>query len=82
MTIHAAKGLEFLAVWSIGLEEGLFPHNRSMDTEKDLEEERRLCYVAWTRAERYLYLSHADFRRGQYAQRSRFIDEVAEYLED
>ncbi|MBN1931635.1 MAG: UvrD-helicase domain-containing protein [Desulfobacterales bacterium] len=82
MTVHAAKGLEFLAVWSIGLEEGLFPHSRSMDTEKDLEEERRLCYVSWTRAERYLFLSHADFRRGRYAQRSRFIDEVAEYLEE
>jgi DNA helicase-2/ATP-dependent DNA helicase PcrA len=63
MTIHAAKGLEFPLVFIAGLEEGLFPHSRANESQNDLEEERRLCYVAITRAEKYLYLSHGMKRR-------------------
>src|SRR5262249_37644652 len=63
MTMHAAKGLEFPLVFIAGLEEGLFPHSRANESQNDLEEERRLCYVAITRAERYLYLTHAMKRR-------------------
>ncbi|MGH9841033.1 MAG: ATP-dependent helicase [Blastocatellia bacterium] len=63
MTMHAAKGLEFPLVFIVGLEEGLFPHSRVRESEADLEEERRLCYVAITRAEKYLYLTHAAKRR-------------------
>ena len=63
MTIHAAKGLEFPLVFIVGLEDGLFPHSRSVADPEDLEEERRLAYVAMTRAERYLYVSHAMKRR-------------------
>ncbi len=63
MTMHSAKGLEFPLVFIAGLEEGLFPHSRANESQSDLEEERRLCYVAITRAEKYLYLSHAMKRR-------------------
>src|SRR5262249_13804980 len=63
MTMHSAKGLEFPVVFIAGLEEGLFPHSRSDESEAELEEERRLCYVAITRAERFLYLSHSFKRR-------------------
>jgi len=63
MTMHAAKGLEFPLVFIAGLEENLFPHSRSSGDNTALEEERRLCYVAITRAEKYLYLSHARLRR-------------------
>ena len=63
MTMHAAKGLEFPLVFIAGLEENLFPHSRSTDSQSALEEERRLCYVAITRAEKYLYLTHAMQRR-------------------
>ncbi len=63
MTMHAAKGLEFPVVFIAGLEEGLFPHSRANESQNDLEEERRLCYVAITRAEKFLYLSHAMKRR-------------------
>jgi len=63
MTIHSAKGLEFPLVFIAGLEEGLFPHSRANESQNDLEEERRLCYVAITRAEKYLYLTHAMKRR-------------------
>lgn len=63
MTMHSAKGLEFPLVFIVGLEDGLFPHARSATDPAELEEERRLCYVAITRAERFLYVSHAMKRR-------------------
>ncbi len=84
MTLHSAKGLEFPVVFIAGLEEGLFPHSRSSDDQAELEEERRLCYVGMTRAQRKLYLGSANQRRwyGDYraAAPSRFIDEVPEDL--
>ncbi len=82
LTMHNAKGLEFPVVFIAGLEEGLFPHSRSLDSEGSMEEERRLCYVGMTRAEQRLYLSWARYRRrfggGQPEQsiRSRFLKEV------
>jgi len=82
MTVHAAKGLEFHAVFITGLEEGLFPHENSIQELDGLEEERRLMYVAITRARRRLYLSFAQSRmlHGQtrYGIRSRFIGELPE----
>jgi DNA helicase-2/ATP-dependent DNA helicase PcrA len=63
MTMHAAKGLEFPLVFIAGLEDGLFPHSRSAADPDELEEERRLCYVAITRAERFLYVTHSMKRR-------------------
>ncbi|MHB1187052.1 3'-5' exonuclease, partial [Thiobacillus sp.] len=84
MTVHAAKGLEFHAVFITGLEEGLFPHEQSAHEESGLEEERRLMYVAITRARRRLYLSHAQSRmlHGQirYSLPSRFLDELPEQV--
>ncbi len=80
MTVHAAKGLEFDAVFITGLEEGLFPNERALTENGGLEEERRLMYVAVTRARRRLYLSHSQTRmlHGQtrYNLRSRFLDEL------
>jgi DNA helicase II / ATP-dependent DNA helicase PcrA len=82
MTVHSAKGLEFDCVFISGLEEGLFPHENSMSDQDGLEEERRLMYVAITRARKRLYLSHAQTRllHGQtrYNIRSRFFDELPE----
>ena len=82
MTVHSAKGLEFDCVFISGLEEGLFPHENSMNDHDGLEEERRLMYVAITRARKRLYLSHAQTRllHGQtrYNIRSRFFDELPE----
>lgn len=63
LTVHSAKGLEFPLVFIVGLEDGLFPHSRSATDRAELEEERRLAYVAMTRAERYLYVTHAMRRR-------------------
>jgi len=80
LTMHSAKGLEFPVVFIVGLEEGLFPHSRAATSEEDLEEERRLCYVAITRAQRQLYLTHAMQRRtfGEElpTEPSRFLNEV------
>ncbi len=82
MTVHASKGLEFDCVFITGLEEGLFPHENSMSDFDGLEEERRLMYVAITRARKRLYLSHSQTRmlHGQtrYHIRSRFFDELPE----
>ncbi|WP_374491068.1 UvrD-helicase domain-containing protein [Brachymonas sp.] len=82
MTVHAAKGLEFDVVFISGLEEGLFPHDNALNDADGLEEERRLMYVAITRARQRLYLSHAQTRllHGQtrYNIRSRFFDELPE----
>jgi DNA helicase-2/ATP-dependent DNA helicase PcrA len=86
ITLHAAKGLEFPVVFIAGLEEGLFPHSRSLDDEKELEEERRLAYVGITRAKRRLFLTHASRRvfrgMGQLSIPSRFLLEIpAELME-
>ena len=82
MTVHSAKGLEFDCVFITGLEEGLFPHENSMSDLDGLEEERRLMYVAITRARKRLYLSHSQTRmlHGQtrYNVKSRFFDELPE----
>ncbi len=82
MTVHASKGLEFDAVFITGLEEGLFPHENAMNDFDGLEEERRLMYVAITRARKRLYLSHSQTRmlHGQtrYNLKSRFLDELPE----
>ncbi|MDT7540451.1 MAG: ATP-dependent helicase UvrD/PcrA [Acidobacteriota bacterium] len=87
MTIHAAKGLEFPLVCIVGLEDGLFPHSRSATDPAELEEERRLCYVAITRAEKFLYVSHAMKRRvygeEMMSEPSQFLNEMpVEMLED
>ncbi len=86
MTVHSAKGLEFDYVFLIGMEEGIFPHNNSFMNPEDLEEERRLCYVAITRAKKSLWLVNARRRTiyGMESQNppSRFIDEIdASYLD-
>ncbi|MGE0498291.1 MAG: UvrD-helicase domain-containing protein [Ramlibacter sp.] len=82
MTVHSAKGLEFDCVFITGMEEGLFPHENSMNDYEGLEEERRLMYVAITRARKRLYLSHSQTRmlHGQtrYNIKSRFFDELPE----
>ena len=84
MTMHSAKGLEFPVVIMAGLEEGLFPHSRSTDDEADVEEERRLCYVGITRAQRRLLITSAARRRvfGEYqsTEPSRFVDEIPREL--
>lgn len=86
MTLHSAKGLEFPVVFMVGMEDGIFPHSRSMWDEGELEEERRLCYVGMTRAMSRLYMTCAKQRTlfGQlsYANRSRFIDEIPDDLVD
>lgn len=87
MTVHSAKGLEFPTVFLVGLEDGIFPHSRSINDPKELEEERRLAYVAITRAEKVLYLTHS-MRRRTYgeeiaAEPSQFLNELPlELIED
>src|SRR5204863_4144233 len=80
MTAQSAKGLEFPLVFLVGLEDGLFPHSRSLSDASDIEEERRLAYVAMTRAERFLYVTHAIKRRvyGQElaSEPSQFLNEM------
>ncbi len=82
MTIHNAKGLEYPAVFIVGLEDGVFPHSRSMGDPKELEEERRLCYVGVTRAEDHLFLTSATrrmiFGGTNYNPPSRFLSEIPE----
>ncbi|HUK01928.1 MAG TPA: DNA helicase II [Steroidobacteraceae bacterium] len=84
MTLHSAKGLEFETVFLCGMEDGLFPHQRSLNDLEGLEEERRLCYVGMTRAMKHLYLTYAEQRRmhgtDTYGQPSRFIREIPEEL--
>lgn len=84
MTVHAAKGLEFDVVFVVGLEEGIFPHSRSALSQAELEEERRLMYVALTRAKKNLYLLFSDERvlygTTQMNPPSRFLEEIPEDL--
>ena len=86
MTLHAAKGLEFPLVFLAGLEEGLFPHSRTLSSPEELEEERRLCYVGMTRAMNTLVLTRAHYRRRYGADvpeasvPSRFLEEVPSQL--
>ena len=87
MTMHSAKGLEFPLVFLCGMEDGLFPHQRSIADPSGLEEERRLCYVGITRAKQTLYMTYAEQRRlhgmDNHSQPSRFIAEVPdEYIEE
>jgi DNA helicase-2/ATP-dependent DNA helicase PcrA len=85
MTIHAAKGLEFPVVFVVALEEAIFPSARSLDNNQALEEERRLFYVAVTRAKERLYLSSASYRKrygdAVYATRSRYIEEIEDDIQ-
>ncbi|HKE51174.1 MAG TPA: 3'-5' exonuclease, partial [Actinomycetes bacterium] len=86
MTLHTAKGLEFPVVFLTGLEDGVFPHMRSMSDIKELEEERRLAYVGITRAQQRLYVSRAVLRSSWGAPQayppSRFVEEIPEELVD
>jgi DNA helicase-2/ATP-dependent DNA helicase PcrA len=87
MTLHSAKGLEFSLLFLCGMEDGLFPHQRSINDAAGLEEERRLCYVGITRARKELYLTHAEQRRlhgeMRYSIPSRFLREIpAELVEE
>ena len=87
MTLHSAKGLEFPLVFMVGLEEGLFPSQQSVDDIARLEEERRLCYVGMTRAMKLLFISYAESRRlygkENYPRPSRFLKEIpAEQLQE
>jgi DNA helicase-2/ATP-dependent DNA helicase PcrA len=80
MTLHSSKGLEFPVVFLVGLEEGVFPHSRSLGEDSELEEERRLCYVGMTRAREELHLTHAHrrtlFGQPSFNLRSRFLDDI------
>ena len=84
MTYHSAKGLEFPVVFMIGMEDGILPHSRSLMSQKELEEERRLCYVGITRAKDKLFMTYTQIRRifGQMQANpsSRFLQEIPDYL--
>jgi len=86
MSLHSAKGLEFPLVFVVGLEEGLFPHSRSLDSQAEIEEERRICYVGMTRAEKKLFLTRALSRRFLFGdssnetERSRFLADIPSTL--
>ncbi|MCL2766819.1 MAG: ATP-binding domain-containing protein, partial [Peptococcaceae bacterium] len=84
MTLHSAKGLEFPVVFISGMEEGIFPHSRSMEDDSELEEERRLCYVGITRAMERLYLTYCRERytygNKSYNDPSRFLWEIPPHL--
>ena len=84
MTLHSAKGLEFPNVFLVGMEEGIFPGMRSMESEEELEEERRLCYVGITRAKKRLFITNARcrtlFGSTRYETESRFIEEIPDEL--
>jgi DNA helicase-2/ATP-dependent DNA helicase PcrA len=84
MTLHTAKGLEFPTVFLTGMEDGIFPHARTFDDPKEIEEERRLAYVGLTRAEKRLYISRAEYRltfgTPKYNPASRFLDEIPSSL--
>jgi len=83
ITLHQAKGLEFPVVFIVGMEEGILPHRRSFDDPEEMEEERRLCYVGMTRAEKQLYLLHS-YRRslfgGSVNPASRFLQDISPHL--
>ena len=79
-TIHASKGLEYGLAFIVGLEEEIFPHWRSLTSEAEIEEERRLMYVALTRAETYLFMTSARERRNRRSRKSRFLWELKEAL--
>ncbi len=86
MTLHASKGLEFPVVFMVGMEEGIFPNPRSIGSQAELEEERRLCYVGITRAKEKLFLTHCRSRtmygKWQTNPPSQFIKEIpVDYLE-
>jgi len=86
MTIHSSKGLEFPIVFIVGMEEGLFPHSRSIYQPHEMEEERRLCYVAITRAKEHLVLTYAKYRNifgsTEVNLPSRFLSEMPQHLLD
>lgn len=84
MTLHSSKGLEFEAVFLVGIEEGILPHSRSMIEDCDIEEERRLSYVGITRAKNFLYISYATrrlfFGKSSLNEPSRFLLEIPHHL--
>ena len=84
MTLHTAKGLEFPTVFLTGMEDGIFPHSRTLGERDELEEERRLAYVGLTRAQERLYLTRAEYRSAwgspNYNPASRFLDEIPDEL--
>ncbi len=81
MTLHSAKGLEFDAVFMVGMEDGLFPHSQSMGSKEELEEERRLCYVGITRAKQKLFLSWTPYRKA-YGSEAGFACNVSRFLKE